>query len=98
MGINLALVSIGTPEKGKKLVDHLEFENGEKYLYVDPDNVLYDKLYLNRGVKDTLFSIETPYSFLDRIKEADGFKELGEVLSKWSKGMYMCDVVMQSMV
>ena len=53
---------------------------------VDPDNKIYDALYLNRGIKETFFSVSTPFAFLDRILKEDGLKDLGEVLSKWNKG------------
>ena len=86
MGIQLVVVSIGKPENGQKLVDHLGIENGETLLYVDPQNVLYDALDLNRGVSRTFFNVNTPFSFLDRFTRTDGTKELGEVLSKWNKG------------
>lgn len=87
IGVNLVMVSIGKPEIGKRLVYHLEIPNGEQYLFVDPENALYDSLELNRGVKETFFSIETPFAFLERFTKPDGMKQLGEVLSKWSKGM-----------
>ena len=86
MGINLKLVSIGTPEKGKSLIQHLEIPNGEEYLFVDPENTLYDDLQLNRGIKETFFSPSTPFAFLERFTKKDGMKELIEVLSKWNKG------------
>jgi len=53
----------------------------------DPDNTIYDELDLNRGVKETFFSISTPFAFLDRLQKKDGLKELGGVLAKWNKGM-----------
>lgn len=56
------------------------------FLVIDPENALYDALYLNRGVKETFFSVSTPFAFLERLKKPDGLKDLGEVLSKWSKG------------
>jgi hypothetical protein len=87
MGIKLVMVSIGKPEIGRQLIDHLEFANGEQYLFVDPENALYDNLDLNRGVKRTFFSPSTPLSFLDRLSKPDGAKELKEILFKWSKGM-----------
>lgn len=80
------MVSVGTPEKLKSLIGHLEFENGEQYLFVDPENVLYDALDLNRGIQRTFFNVNTPYAFLDRFTKKDGMKDLGEVMSKWSKG------------
>jgi hypothetical protein len=58
-------------------------------LYVhfsDPENALYDSLDLNRGVKETFFSISTPFAFLDRLTKPGGTRELVEVLSKWNKG------------
>jgi len=90
-GVKLVMVSIGSPENCQKLVDHLGIRDG--YLHVDPDNTIYDALYLNRGVKETFFSLSTPQAFLERLKKPDGLKDLGEVLSKWSKGtdiMYIC--------
>jgi AhpC/TSA antioxidant enzyme len=91
LGVNLILVSIGKPEKGRQLIDHLEIANGEKYLFVDPENALYDDLLLNKGVKETFFSPSTPFSFLDRFTKKDGMKELMEVLSKWSSGTMMSE-------
>ncbi len=52
----------------------------------DPDNVLYDALALNRGLKETFFSPSTPLAFLTRFSKPNGAKELVEVLSKWNKG------------
>lgn len=89
MGVQIAMVSIGTAEKCQKLINHLELENGEDLLYVDPENKLYDALALNRGLKETFFSIETPLAFLDRFTQEGGTKELGEVLSKWSKAFFI---------
>ena len=83
------MVSIGLPEKGKQLIDHLEFQQGEKYLFVDPDNALYDELNLNFGVQRTFFNINTPFAFLDRITTKDGLKDLGTILSKWSKAFFI---------
>ena len=34
LGVKLVMVSIGKPEIGKELIQHLEFQNGENYLYV----------------------------------------------------------------
>ena len=84
--MKLVMVSIGKPEIGKRLVDHLELENGDKYLFVDPENVLYDSLMLNRGIKETFLSIETPFAFLERFTKPGGTRQLGKVLSKWSQG------------
>jgi len=83
------MVSIGTPENGAKLVDHLLIPNLAEYLYVDPKNTLYDSLHLNRGVSSTFFSVGTPFAFLKRFTTRDGTKELYEVLSKWNKAIYL---------
>eukprot|EP00532_Pseudo-nitzschia_australis_P004518 CAMPEP_0168187830 /NCGR_PEP_ID=MMETSP0139_2-20121125/15267_1 /TAXON_ID=44445 /ORGANISM="Pseudo-nitzschia australis, Strain 10249 10 AB" /LENGTH=132 /DNA_ID=CAMNT_0008110115 /DNA_START=457 /DNA_END=855 /DNA_ORIENTATION=- len=83
------MVSIGTPENGKKLVEHLSIPDMADYLYVDPENLLYDSLKLNKGLKETFFSPGTPFSFLRRFTEKDGTKELGEVLRKWSGAVYV---------
>ena len=85
-GINLVMVSIGTPTNGKKLVDHLAIPNLSDFLFVDPENVLYDSLSLNKGVRSTFFSPGTPFAFLKRFTEQDGMKELNEILPKWNKG------------
>ena len=58
------------------------------YLSADPENGLYDDLQLNKGVKETFFSPSTPFAFLKRFTSPEGTKELGEVLSKWNKGMF----------
>jgi len=87
-GINLIMVSIGTPENGKKLVDHLSIPNLADYLYVDPNNTLYDSLNLNKGVKSLVLP-GTAFAFLKRFIEPDGTKELYEVLTKWNNAIYM---------
>lgn len=89
MGVTLVLVSIGKPEIAKNLVEHLDIPNGEVYLYVDPDNTLYDALGLNKGVRETFFSPSTPMAFLDRLTKPDGMADLMGVLSKWNKGRFV---------
>jgi len=89
IGANLVMVSIGKPEIGKQLVEHLGLKDGDKYLFVDPENALYDLLMLNRGIKETFLSIETPFAFLERFTKPDGSKQLMEVLSKWNKAVYI---------
>mmetsp|Transcript_31870 Transcript_31870/g.52551 ORF Transcript_31870/g.52551 Transcript_31870/m.52551 type:complete len:139 (+) Transcript_31870:534-950(+) len=83
------MVSIGKPEVGKDLVAHLELQGGDQFMFVDPDNSLYDQLDLNRGVVETFFSPSTPLAFLDRMTRKDGMKDLMEVLSKWNKAVYL---------
>ena len=90
IGVKLVLVSIGKPEIGKRLVEHLQLPKGDEYLFVDPENALYDSLQLNRGVRETFYSIETPFSFLNRLTKPNGMKQLGQVLSKWNRGMFYC--------
>jgi hypothetical protein len=87
--VKLLMISIGKPEIGKELISHLALTEGETWLFVDPENVLYDALLLNSGVKETFFSMSTPFSFLDRIQSKDGMKELFQVLSKWNKAAYL---------
>jgi hypothetical protein len=86
MGVSLIMVSIGKPQIGKELIEHLGVPNGKECLFVDPDNALYDTLNLNKGIKETFFSPSTPFAFLGRFTKKDGMKELTEVLSKWNKG------------
>ncbi|MGK3733511.1 MAG: hypothetical protein ACI8RD_000154 [Bacillariaceae sp.] len=86
--IQLIFISIGTPDTGLKLVDHLNIPNLIDYLYVDPTTTLYNSLQLNKGIKETFFSPSTPIAFLERFTKPDGMKELKEILSKWSKGKF----------
>lgn len=88
-GVELVMVSIGTPENGKKLVEHLSVLNMADSLYVDPENSLYDSLKLNKGLKETFFSKGTPLSFFRRFSQRDGTKELSKVLQKWSGAVYL---------
>lgn len=88
-GVKLVMVSIGVPEKGQRLIEHLEFDEGENYLFVDPENALYDALNLNFGVQRTFFNPSTPFSFLERFTKEDGLKDLGTILSKWNKAVFI---------
>uniref|UniRef100_A0A7R9ZK69 Uncharacterized protein n=1 Tax=Craspedostauros australis TaxID=1486917 RepID=A0A7R9ZK69_9STRA len=84
------MVSIGLPEKAAILIDHLGLgSRGAEYLFVDPTNKIYDKLYLNRGVKETFFTPSTPYAFLERFLKPGGMNEFGEVMSKWNKAIFI---------
>mmetsp|Transcript_4996 Transcript_4996/g.5510 ORF Transcript_4996/g.5510 Transcript_4996/m.5510 type:complete len:168 (+) Transcript_4996:416-919(+) len=83
--IKLVMVSIGIPEKGRELASHLGLRNGADYLFVDPDNALYDDLKLNMGI----MSMATSYSFLERFTTRGGMDTLFEVLSKWKDAIYV---------
>jgi hypothetical protein len=78
---------------GKKLLKHLEVQDGEDWVFVDPENRLYDALELNSGIETTLFSIETPLAFRDRFfgsnGRKDGMKDLLGVLGKWKDAVYI---------
>jgi len=68
------------------LITHLQIPNGDQFVFADPENTLYDRLDLNRGVPSTFFSIATPLALGDRFLKGDT-KDLGEVLEKWKNGM-----------
>jgi len=91
--VDLVLISIGKPEVGKKLLKHLEIQNGEDWIFCDPDNSCYDALELNSGIETTFFSIETPFAFRDRFfgsnGRTDGMKDLLDVLGKWKDAIYI---------
>ncbi len=91
--VDLAIISIGLPEKGNKLAKHLDVEDGIKWIFVDPENLAYDALQLNSGVASTFASIETPFAFRDRIfglnGRKDGMKDLLDVLSKWKDVIFI---------
>ena len=56
----LVMVSIGTPETGSKLMDHLKIDNGADFVFSDPENSVYNALDLNRGW-DTLLPFSSVY-------------------------------------
>lgn len=91
--INLVMISIGLPSKGEQLIKHLEVDDGKEWIFVDPDNVCYDKLDMNKGIASTFGSIETPFTFRDRIfglnGRKDGMKDLLNVLGKWKDAVYI---------
>jgi len=86
--VKLVMVSIGKPEVGKELIEHLGVEKGEEFIFADPENAVYDDLKLNKGVKETFFSAATPFAIRDRLFNG-GMKELSEVLGKWSNAVYI---------
>lgn len=86
--VRLVMVGIGKPSVGKELIQHLGIQNGEDFVYADPENTLYNDLDLNRGVLTTFFNPATPFSMRDRIFGGD-MKELGEVLGKWKDAIYL---------
>lgn len=89
--MKLVIVSIGLPEKGQALCNHLGIENGEELLFVDPENALYDDLDLNKGVQETFFNPATPLAFKDNLFR-DGrifSQDLVEVLGKWKDAVYI---------
>lgn len=89
--MKLVIVSIGVPEKGKALCEHLAVADGENFVFVDPSNALYDGLDLNKSVARTFFNPATPLAFKDRLfREGSMFSsELTEVLSKWKDAFYI---------
>lgn len=96
--MQFALVSIGKPEIGLKLCDHLGIENGEEWIFADPENDAYDRLELNRGW-DTMMSPATAFRFRDRIFGGKGsleFAQLFEVLGKWKDAVYVPPKIEQS--
>lgn len=91
--IDLVIVSIGIPEKGQKLANHLNLHDALEWIFVDPDNASYDALELNSGIGTTFASIETPFAFRDRIfgwnGRKDGMKDLLDVLGNWKDVIFI---------
>jgi len=87
--IQFALVSIGKPEIGLELCDHLGIKDGEEWIFADPENDAYDRLELNRGW-DTMIIPATAFRFKDRIFGGGkgSMKQLFEVLGKWKDAVY----------
>lgn len=86
--IKLIVIGIGKPSVGQELITHLQIPNGDQFVFADPENTLYDRLDLNRGVPSTFFSIATPLALGDRFLKGDT-KDLGEVLEKWKNAAYV---------
>ena len=75
--MKFAVISIGKPEIGTKLLGHLGIDNeyagngstngeGGEWIFADPENGAYDRLELNRGW-DTMMRPATAFRFKDRI-------------------------------
>jgi hypothetical protein len=90
-GVKLVIISIGKPQSGKELCQHLGVEDADDFIFVDPNNAVYDDLDLNRGIQSTFFNPATPLSFGRRLLRGEGLasEELKEVLGKWKDGFYM---------
>ena len=88
--MQLVIVSIGKPEVGKQVCDHLNIKDGGSFIYADPENALYDDLDLNRGIQ-TFIAAETAFTFKDRIFDSKktGLTDLFQVLSKWKDAVYV---------
>lgn len=75
---------------------HLGIEDGEEWIYADPENDAYDRLRLNRGW-DTMVRPATAFRFKDRIFGGkESLDQLFEVLGKWKDAVYMPPKIEQS--
>lgn len=77
----LFLVSIGTPETGKKFAAKTKFP--EELLFADPKNAAYDALGLRKGFLVTYISPMTPIAIAARAIRS-GLKDLGDVMKDWT--------------
>jgi len=87
----LAIVSLGKPEIGVQLMQHLGVEDGAEFVYVDPANEVYDALSLNRGIETTFFSPAIPWTFGNRLLKGEPMfsEELLGVLGKWKDAIFV---------
>lgn len=75
---------------------HLGIEDGEEWIYADPENDAYDRLRLNRGW-NTMVRPATAFRFKDRIFGGkESLDQLFEVLGKWKDAVYMPPKIEQS--
>ena len=72
-------VSIGTPERAKEFVKETGFPIDN--LYADPDALCYDRLKLNKSLKN--FSQKSTPEALAARWSKDGAKDLFDVLKRW---------------
>ncbi|KAL7525252.1 hypothetical protein ACHAWF_001274 [Thalassiosira exigua] len=94
--VSFGVVSIGTPETGTKLMEHLGIDDGGEWIYADPENEAYDNLKLNRGW-DTMARPATAFAFKDRIfGDGQPLDQLFEVLGKWKDAVYVPPKIEQS--
>lgn len=79
------------------MCDHLGVEDGEEWIFADPENDAYDRLQLNRGW-DTMIRPATPLRFLNRISggKEGSLDQLFEVLGKWKDAFYLPPKIEQS--
>lgn len=77
------LVSIGTPERGLEFVEKTGFSADR--LLADPTSSLYSVLEMKKGVRETFFAKETPFSIWEDIKSGR-IEDLKEVMNVWTKG------------
>ena len=76
----LYCIGIGTPERAVDFCSETGYP--AQHLLADPENICYDRLSLRFGVRETFFSINTPFAMRKRIFD-DGAATLREVLSRW---------------
>jgi len=92
---NFILISIGKPEIGLELCGHLGINNGQEYIFADPENDCYSKLALNSGW-NTMIRPATAFRFKDRLSQPGSMKSLFEVLGKWKDAVYIPPKIEQS--
>jgi len=101
------LISIGKPEVGLELCEHLGVKDGMDWIYADPNNRLYDALMTNRGW-NTMIRPATALRFKDRIFDSvvgrkgggggGSMDQLFEVLGKWNKAIFIPPKIEQSTI
>jgi len=87
--IGLSVISIGKPEVGKAVSNHLNLLDANLWLYADPDSALYSAIDLNTGISNFI-TMDTAYTFRDRLmgKRQDGMSDLKDVMNKWKDAFY----------
>jgi hypothetical protein len=89
--IGVSVISIGKPEVGKAVCQHLELVDPKSWIYSDPTSALYEAIDLNSGLKNFI-TIDTAFTFRDRFlglnNRQDGMSELMDVLGKWKNAVY----------
>ena len=87
--IGLSVISIGKPEVGKAVTEHLNLEDANLWVYSDPDSALYSTMDLNGGLGNFI-TMDTAYTFRDRIlgNRQDGLSDFKDVMKKWQNAFY----------
>jgi hypothetical protein len=78
--LKLIAIGIGTAERAQEFSDHVKFP--ADLLFADPENIVYERLELVKGLQDTFFNPSTPLAIAKRLQE-NRVGDLAAALGQW---------------